>query len=472
MLDRLRRVRTVLRKPPDRRSLSEKILVSSALTGIDHAVNLVFRLGATLVVTRLLAPDIFGLFAVITMFQVLLVMITDFGIRSLIIVSDDVDDPDFLQTCWSVQIVRGVLLWGALLALALGLYGLQQAGLVPAGIAYADPVLPAALAVSGLQIPIRALESVNQHVHARQMRLGRITLLGVIRSVVTPALTIAIALVSPTVWALVFSGLVSMILSLVLSFTLFPGPPMRFRWHRGHARELFGRGKWIMSSSALTAATNQADQLVLGAFLPASLLGTYFLAKQIFQVVPGLVRKLHGSIGLQIFREIGTDTDDLAGIRRRYYRYRAPIDVLLALAAGALLALGPALIDLMYDPRYAAAGTILQVLAIGLPLTGIGMIHAAFAARKRFRFITGVVVVQLVTIWAWLVVALAVFASPEAAFLGIALYRLPELAIVLTAARREGWVDLWREIRFLPLVGVGALAGWGLGALYFSLTGA
>ena len=82
-------------------------------------------------------------------------------------------------------------------------------------------------------------------------------------------------------------------------------------------------------------------------------------------------------MGLQIFREIGTHTDR-AETRRRYYRFRMPIDVLLALAAGTLLTLGPALIDLMYDPRYSNAGTILQFLALGFPLTGIGIIHASF----------------------------------------------------------------------------------------------
>ena len=43
------------------------------------------------------ASEIFGLFAIIITFQMIVVMLTDFGVRSLIIVSDDYQDPDFIS---------------------------------------------------------------------------------------------------------------------------------------------------------------------------------------------------------------------------------------------------------------------------------------------------------------------------------------------------------------------------------------
>jgi len=470
MFARFRKVRAALRKPAEARSLSEKLLISGTLTSIDYAVSLFFRIGATLIVTRLLSPEIFGLFAVIMTFQIIVVMITDFGVRSLIIVSENARDPDFLRTCWSVQAARGLGLYGAVLLLALGLYGLQQAGLVPAEIAYGAPVLPAALAINGFALVLQGLESVNQHVFAREMRFRRITILNITRSAATPVLTIAIAVFYPTIWALVAAGLLIGLLHLFLSFRLFPGPAMRLRWHKDHAAELWTRGKWIMSHSTLTAATNQADQLLLGAFLPAPVLGVYFLAKQIYGIPQALIRHLHGAFGLQVLREI-VGLPDKATMRARYYRYRIPFDALACFAAGVILAAAPAVIDLMYDPRYLGAGTILQILALGLPLTGPGLIRDAYGAQKRFRIMAVFGLIQAVSIWAGLIVALMVFDNPWAAFVVVAVHRVPEIAVLLFMARREGWIDILREVRLFPAIGIGALAGWGLSTLYFGLAG-
>ena len=469
-LTKLRKARSILRKPADQRTLSEKLLISGTLSGIDHAANQVFRLGSTLIVTRLLAPDIFGLFAIVMTVQYILFMITDFGVRSLIIVSDNPKDRDFLRTCWTVQIVRGIGLWGLQILAALGLYGMQQAGIIPGDVAYADPILPLALAANGFQVVLMGLESVNQHVYAREMRMRRITIVNIVQSAFTPLMTIAIALAYPTIWAIVIAGILSAALKLVLSFRMFDGPSMRLRWKRDHVADLFRRGRWIMANSALTAFTNEADQLLLGAFLPAPLLGVYYLARQLISVAPALILKIQGAIGLQVFRELLELPPNT--MRDRYYRYRLPIDTLACLAAGMALAAGPALIDLMYDPRYLQAGEILQILAIGLPLMGMSLIDNAFAAQARFKLVAVFGLIRAVSIWGGLLLVLLIFESPTAAFIVIALRRMPEIAVLMVMARRQGWISLRREIRFLPVIGAGALLGWGLSELYFSLKGA
>lgn len=466
MRAKLLSVWAILRKPAHQRSLKEKILVSGALSSADHTASLVFRLGSTLIVTRLLAPETFGLFAIVMTFQTILIMITDFGIRSLIIVSEHTKDPKFLRTCWSVQIVRGVFLWGLVALLALALYGLQQAGLLTPETVYGAQVLPAALAVSGASIAIKALESVNQHIYAKEMRFREITILNITMSAASPLITILIALAYPTIWALVIAGIAANLLAVALSFHLFDGPRMGWCWQHKHVSDLFKRGRWIMSQSTLGAMTRQADQLILGVFLPASLLGIYFLAKQIFSVVPRLIQKLHGAMGLQVFSEL-LEKRDSALLKAQYYRYRAPIDLTACLLAGLAFMGAPALIDLMYDPRYLQAGEILQILAIGLPLIGFEIIRSAFAAQKRFHIGAIAWMIRALSIWIGLLVALVILEDQTIAFLVIAIHQIPEAVFLLILARREGWTDICREIRFLPTIGVGALFGWGLSALYF-----
>lgn len=465
MMSKLRRFRAVLANPAEDRTLDEKLFVSGMFSGLEYAVNILCRLISTLILTRLLTPEIYGLFAIIMTFQVIVVMLTDFGIRSLIIVSDDAHDRDFLRTCWSVQAARGVGIYGIILIIALTLWMLQQADMTPDGSVYASAELAPALAIAGFQLVLQGLESVNQHVYAREMKFGRICLLNIVKSAFSPVVTILIALIWPSVWALVIAGLLTGTLAMLMTFFLFKGPAMGICWQKEHARELYDRGKWIISHSGLTVVTTTADRILLSIFLPASTLGIYTLAVQMIDIPRLLLDKIQHTLFLQVFQSLGT-SGDATEMRRKYYGYRIPFDILACMAAGGFMTASPALIDLMYDPRYAQAGEIMQILAIGLPFVGMGIIREAFSAQKRFRLMTLVSLVQAGSIWIGLIVALPVMGSMLGAFLVIALYRLPEFLVLLGLARRENWILPLKEIRFLPIVAVGAALGLGVDYLW------
>lgn len=461
MLNRANRLYLILRKPADDRTMQERLLVSGALTSLDYSLGILFRIGSTLIVTRLLAPEIFGLFALIMTFQVIAVMLTDFGVRALIIVSDTVEDETFLRTCWSVQAMRGLALSGIVALIGLSIYGAQLAGLTGTRSVYGASELPLALAISGIQLAFQGFESVNQHVAAREMRFGRITVLNIVNAAMVPALTISIALWWPTVWSLVIAGLTGGMVKLILTHVVFPGIAMRFCWQRDHAAELFNRGKWVMSHSVLNVFTTTADKVMLSAFMPASWLGLYFLALQFIEMPRQLLEKIEAAFGLQFFRHVN-EPGKLAEMQAAYYRLRIPFDLVACIFAGGFMTASPAVIDLLYDPRYLEAGSIMQILAIGLPFTGVGLIRHAFSAQKRFRIMTLISLIQAGSIWLGLIVALPVLGSALGALLAIALHRVPELMTLLAMARREGWVDLVREVRFLPLIAVGAAMGWGV----------
>ncbi|MEO1493028.1 MAG: oligosaccharide flippase family protein [Pseudomonadota bacterium] len=466
LIGRLQRFWQAFKRPEGDRTLEEKLAIGSALTTFEYVLTIFFRIGSTLIVTRLLAPEVFGLFAVIVTFQVIASMLSDLGVRQLIIVSDHTDDPTFLQTCWTVQIIRGLVLWGSVICIALLLWVLHLSDVIGGGTVYASPVLPFALALSGAQLALQGAESVNQHVDVKFMRFRRITVLNCIRAALAPVLTIAIALHHPSVWSLVVAGFLGSALSLVLTFVLFPGCPMRFCWERRYANELFARGKWIVGQSGLTVIAKSADKIVLGAVLPAPMLGIYFLATQIIEVPHNLLHRLQAALGLQFFQRTFEEAKDPTAIRSRYYRYRVPFDLIACLLTGGMISAAPAVIDLMYDPRYQQAGPMLQILALGLPLATVGLIREAFSAQKRFRTLAFISAIQAISIWLGLFVAMPVLGGMTGALLVIALHRLPEIATLWFLAQRSGWVGIFNEIRFAPLILVGALMGWGMTQLF------
>src|SRR5262249_46285624 len=70
-----------------------------------------FRFLSNLLLTRLLAPRLFGLMALVNLFILGLHMFSDFGILQAVIHSPRGDDPDFLNTAWTLQVLRGLALW-------------------------------------------------------------------------------------------------------------------------------------------------------------------------------------------------------------------------------------------------------------------------------------------------------------------------------------------------------------------------
>ena len=91
--------------------LRAKAMRGSAMTIISFGGQNVLRLGSNLILTRLLFPEAFGLMALVQVFMGGLQMFSDLGIQASIIQNSRGDDPDFLNTAWTIQVIRGTCLW-------------------------------------------------------------------------------------------------------------------------------------------------------------------------------------------------------------------------------------------------------------------------------------------------------------------------------------------------------------------------
>ena len=96
---------------PVSRSLKQRILSASAWTMTGYGTSLVLRLLGNLIVARLLSPEVFGIMAVATSIQLVIALTGDIGLRQAVIRSPNIRDPRFLNTAWTVQILRGLSIW-------------------------------------------------------------------------------------------------------------------------------------------------------------------------------------------------------------------------------------------------------------------------------------------------------------------------------------------------------------------------
>ena len=111
---------TVVKNPPAS-SRGEYVNMSSSIkkqavrgtvwTIVGYGGSQGLRFVGNLILTRLLMPELFGLMALVNTFRIGLSLFSDIGIDPSIIRSQRSSDPDFLNTAWTLQMLRGCWIW-------------------------------------------------------------------------------------------------------------------------------------------------------------------------------------------------------------------------------------------------------------------------------------------------------------------------------------------------------------------------
>ncbi|HUQ38283.1 MAG TPA: oligosaccharide flippase family protein [Aestuariivirga sp.] len=434
--------------------LRERIQKAGLWTIAVHVTESGVRLATSLVMTRLLLPQDFGLMAVAITIPVGLGMLSDIGIRSNVIRKSGVLGTDFLTTAWTVQVLRGVLLWGFTLLLAGILYLPHVRRAIPAESILSHPQLPLLVAAMGSILAISGFESVNIYVQERDIQFKPLALRSIISKIIPVPIMVTWGYLYPSVWSLVAGALVAQAILIVSSHISIRGPSMRFTWQRDHAKNLLGDGRWITLSTAGTFLVTQGDRLILAALLTATQMGLYAIAWTLIDVVRSFLLRFHAQITLPVLSELFRTRP--ASAIEAYYKYRAPIDALTFTTVGLLWIAAPEIVVFLFDKRYEEAGWILQVLALSIASFPYLMINLAFIANDEWRSFAINSAIMTCSFFISVLIGYFLYGWTGVIW-GIALYSWPAALILLARAHRRGWVVPIREIAMLPfaLVGIG-----------------
>lgn len=413
-----------------RHGLHRRALGGGVLTAAAYGASQVLRLGSNLVLTRLLFPEAFGIMALVTVVLVGLQMFSDAGIGPAISRSPRGDDPDFLDTAYTVNVIRGVLLW--LLAWALAWPAARLYGV--ADLALLIPAAGISLAIGGFN-PTR-IDTANRH-----LILRRVTLIDLGAQAAGIAAMILLAFATGSIWALVLGAVLGAGAKLLFARLWLPGRANRFRWESEAARELIRFGKWIFLSTACGFLLAQGDKAVLGAYLGMADLGIYnigwFLAS--FPVL--MAGAVVGRIMIPLYRDHPPGAS--AGSRMRLRRLKLLLSVVVLVMLAVVALLGVPLVLLLYDVRYASAGVIVTAVALAqMPaVAGMGYDQAALTAGDGRGFFLLLAARAALQTGAFLVGAHFWGLGGALAGQGLALL-LSHPMIALLAARHRAWDPL------------------------------
>jgi len=355
--------------------LVARAMRSSAITVAGFFASQGIRLISNLILTRLLFPEAFGMMALISVILMGLAMFSDVGVGPSIMGSKRGDEPAFLDTAWTIQIIRGVILWALALALTW-----------PMALFYGEPDLIRYLPAAALTMLIAGFNPTRMEVQNRHLRAGRLTVIELGAQVVGIVVAIVLAWATQSIWSLVISGIATS-LAMLAGLNLFlPGERNRLRWEPAAARELIHFGKWIFLSTFMGFAIGQADKVILGRVLDLGTFGLFniaFFVASFPWLMGGMVMR---RVLIPVYRESPPAASAANFARVRKMR-AAGTGGLIAMAA--VLALGGDwIIGLLYDARYhAAGGMAVLIAAVQAPaLIIMTCDQAALAAGDSRRF--------------------------------------------------------------------------------------
>ncbi len=249
-------------------SVVQKTLRGSVWLLVLRFSDQILRFAKTVILARLLSPNDFGLFGISLMVISILDSFSQTGFQQALIQKKE-DIKEYLNTAWAIQFLRGLLLGALLFSLApfaADFFSAKEASLI--------------IKFLALTVVLQGAFNVGLVYLQKDLQMRKYFVYQFSGSVLEFLGTLIVALLWPSVWALVFGLLIGNFLRLVISYFIHPYIPS-FKINFNKAKELLNFGKWILGSNIIGFFILQGDSLFIGKFLGLASLGFYQMSSKI-----------------------------------------------------------------------------------------------------------------------------------------------------------------------------------------------
>lgn len=430
---------------PDRFS-GRQIASGGLWTVLTFGLAQALRFGSSLVMTRLLMPEAFGVMAIVWSVLQGLNLFSDIGIHTSIVQNKRGADRAFQHTAWTLQIIRNAILCAIAAACA------PLVGLV-----YPDyPGLTPLIQVCAISFLIEGFGSISLSLLDRNLVVAKMSLIELASQAITVIGMVVWAMQDPSPWALVGGVMCGTTARVLLGHILCGGD--RFGWDRESVTALMAWGRLSVVSSLLMFLSSQADRLLFGALIPASLLGVYSLGMQLAGLAPDLVLRLQGKILFPVLCRGAQGGEQLS---ETFASCRRPLLILGGWSLAGACGGGQVAVSLIYPDDYLDAGWILQLLAMGLWFGVILQGHRKVALMASGLLSRTILISfgKLLSMLVMVPLGFAVSGFPGAV-LGYAASDVCQYLVSVWASASIRLNATKEDMRMTIWMGLSALAGW------------
>jgi len=330
-------------------SLREKVTKGAmwlyALEGARRTMGVV----QTIILARLLCPEDFGLVGIALIATGTMEVFSHTGFEKALVQRKEIDN-NFLNTAWTVSIIRGFVLCLLLFLVAP----------LIATFFKAPKSLPI-IQVFAFNFLLNGLRNIGVIYFSKNLAFRKTFFWQFSTLLAGFSVTISLAFVLRNVWAIVWGVMISRIVETVGSYFVAMYRP-RIYLDFGIAKSLFGYGRWILGSNIVTFLAKQGDKLFLTKFFGVTPLGIYTMATRFVEqltVVNSIAQRV-------LFPTYSGIQDDIERLRRIYLQVLSLISLLSVPVVGGMVFLAKPFVLIFLGSKWIDSIVPMQILSLGI----------------------------------------------------------------------------------------------------------
>jgi lipopolysaccharide exporter len=398
---------------------------------------------STLVLARLLVPADFGLVAMAMAVFAFVEVAGSFGF-DLALIRDRQTHRTQYDSAWTLQVGYAIAAGAALAALA-----------IPTASFFAEPRLQAVMLVLAAVAVAQGFENIGIVDFRKDFQYGRDFQLMLLKKLTSFVVTMALAYLYRSYWALLGGMVTSRVAGVVLSYAMHPFRP---RFDTSQVAGLMRFSRWIVLTRVIAYFGNRGPDFVLGRILDASALGLFRVSLEV-ATLP--TTELLFPVMRAVFPGYAAVAHDRKALARAFLLVQGFI-VMLTLPAGvAILLLADPIVHLLLGPKWLDAIPLIQILGLFgavsvFQATNVSVFHV-LGVPKHAATLKALEVALVLPLMFWVLwqgygleaAAWSVFAAQAVV--------VPVGMLLLARQLGIGWTDRMR-VTWRPMLGTAVLA--------------
>ena len=328
--------------------LGRSVRAGSILTLGSLAEN-ILRFIRNIILSRLLAPEAFGLMATVLASVAVVEVFTEVGLKQSVIQNKKGAEASFLNIIWWISSLRGIALY---------VISFFIAPLICAF--YGKPELLSLIRIGFLSILFNGFLCPKVHVLEKEMRFTKWVILMQGSAVLGVLVAIFLAFYLQNVWALVFGYVTEYSSRCILSYFFFPIKP-KLVFNSVFLHEIMTFSKRMFGLPILTMLFLQADIFVIGKVLSLGQLGIYTLSRSLSEMPVIFLSKVIQPI---LFSTLSLKQDDKKSMRNTLLKLTRWTTIFGLPFIAFLVVFSTPILSILYGSQYAIAAASFSILCV------------------------------------------------------------------------------------------------------------
>lgn len=409
----------------------------------DRALQVVLLV----VLARLLAPADFGLMGIALLTLGALRRLSRVGFQEALIQRIEADVDDYLNTAWTIEVVRG---------LVLAAIAISAAPLVASF--FSEPRALDVLRVVALSPLLTGLRNPAVVYFKKHLAFHKEFAYVMSGSVVNFIVAVALALAFRNVWALVIGYVAADATRLLASYGMDRFRPMP-ELDRQYLGDLVAFGKWITGTEGLQFLISEGDDAVVGYLLGAASLGLYQVAYRVAKAPASEVAIIVSSVTFPAYSKL---QDDLDSLREVFFKtVQVTTFVSFPVSVG-IIVVAPVFVPGFLGSEWVSIVPVMQLVGVYSLLISLGATFGpVWKALGRPDYVTKLSALRVVLMAVLIVPATQQFGIVGAAGVVVGVYVFPMMPIdvyLVVRSVETSFARFLREISY-PLAASTAMGG-------------